>query len=157
MIKLKKVLVLGAMAMALGATSVTAYAVSNYNTPAEAVAGLTGRTVDSVTAEKTETGKKYGTIANEAGKLTEFKAEILEMKKERLNEKVQAGEMTQEEGDKAIIALEENQENCDGTGTTKMGQKLGLGFKSMNGEGKGQGQGKQGRGQGNCGGFYQGQ
>lgn len=155
MIKFKKVLVLGAMAMALGATSVTAYAVSNYNSPAEAVAGLTGRTIDSVIEERTETGKKYGTIANEAGKLTEFKAEVLEMKKDKLNEKVQAGEMSQEEADKIITTLEQNQENCDGTGTTKMGQKLGLGFKSMNGNG--QGKGGQGRGQGNCGGFYQGQ
>ena len=150
MIKLKKVLVLGAMVMVVGATSVTAYAASNYGTPAEIVASLTGKTVDDVRSEKAETGKNYGTIANEAGKLTEFKEEVLSMKKERINEKVQSGKITQEEADKIITTLEGNQEKCDGTGTARMGQKLGLGNEYMNGKG-------QGRGQGNCGYFYQGQ
>lgn len=155
MTKLKKVLAIGTMVLTVSATSLTAFAASKYNTPAEAVAGLTGKTVESVIAERSETGKTYGTIANEAGKLIEFKAEILEIKKDALAEKVAAGTMTQEKADEIIAALEENQINCDGTGAAKIGQKLGVGFGGMNGQGKGQS--GMGRGQGNCGGSCQAQ
>ena len=86
MTNLKKIVSLGLIVLTVGATSLTAYAASTYNTPAEAVAGLTGKTVESVIAERSETGKTYGTIANEAGKLTEYKAEILEIKKDTLTE-----------------------------------------------------------------------
>ena len=161
MTKLKKIIALGTMVLTVGATSITALAAINYNTPAEAVAGLTGKTVESVIAEKFATGKTYGTIANEAGKLTEFKAANLEIKKEALAKKVAAGTMTQEKADEIIAALKENQENCDGTGAAKIGQKLGAGFGSMKdqgqgrGNGQGQGQGGVNRGQGNCGGLCQ--
>lgn len=129
------------MVLTIGGTSLTAFAASKYNTPAEAAAGLTGKTVESVIEEKTETGKTYGTIAKEAGKLTEFKNEILEMKKDILDEKVKNGTITQERADEIITALKENQANCDGTGSARVGQKMGAGF-GGNGGGMGRGQGK---------------
>lgn len=141
MLKFKKTIILGAMVLTIGATSLTAFAASKYNTPAEAAAGLTGKTVESVIEEKTETGKTYGTIAKEAGKLTEFKNEILEMKKDILDEKVKNGIITQERADEIITALKENQANCDGTGSARVGQKMGAGF-GGNGGGMGRGQGK---------------
>lgn len=153
MTNLKRIVSIGAVVLTLGATSLIAFASSNYSTPAEAIAGLTGKTVESVIAEKTETGKTYGTIANDAGKLAEFKTEMLETKKEALAEKVAAGIITQEKADEIIAAIEENQINCDTTGTSKMGQKLGAGFGSM--KGNGQGKGVAGQGQGNCGGSCQ--
>ena len=150
MTKLRKFATLGTMALIIGATSLVALAASAYNTPAEAVAGLTGKSVESIIAEKAETGKTYGTIAKEAGKLEEFKAENLEMKKDILSQKVAAGTMTQEKADEIIAALQENQANCDGTGSAKIGKGQGAGFGKMNGngQGKGQGQGGAGRGQG---------
>ena len=42
---IKKVVSLGAIVFAIGATSVTAFAASNYTTRAEAVAGLTGKQI----------------------------------------------------------------------------------------------------------------
>jgi hypothetical protein len=155
MTKLKKFVSIGAMVLLVSATSLTAFAASNYSTPAEALAGLTGKTVESVIAEKTETGKTYGTIANEAGKLTEFKTEMLEVKKDILAKKVQAGTITQEKANEIIAAIEKNQTTCDGTGSAKIGKSLGAGFGCSNGnaQGKGQGQGNnnaQGRGQRNC-------
>ncbi|MFA9380846.1 MAG: hypothetical protein ACERKO_07275 [Acetanaerobacterium sp.] len=148
--KLKKAVILGGMILAISATSITAFAASNYNTPAEAVAGLTGKTVESVIAEKTEAGKTYGAIADEAGKLTEFKAEMLELKRDALSEKVASGTITQERANEIIAALENNQANCDGTGTARIGQRMGAGFGGINGngQGNGQGQGGTGRGQG---------
>ena len=154
MTKFKKISTIGVMLLVIGATSITAFAASKYNSPAEAAAGLTGKTVESVIAERTETGNSYGAIASEAGKLEEFKNEMLEIKKDALAEKVAAGKLTQEEADKIIAAIEENQATCDGTGSARIGQKMGAGFGggNCNGQGNGQGrsQGGAGRGQGSC-------
>lgn len=148
----KKFLSLGAMVLTIGAISLTSLAASNYNTPAEAVAGLTGKTVEDVTKER-EAGKNYGTIADEAGKLEEFKVEMLEIKKDALNERVEAGTITQEEADEIIANIEENSALCDGTGSAGIGSGNCLGNGQGNGQGTGQGnrQGNgQGRGQGGC-------
>ena len=154
MTKFKKIAALGAMLLVVGATSITVFATSAYKSPAESVAGLTGKTVENVIAERSETGNSYGSIASEAGKLEDFKKEMLEIKKDALAEKVAAGTMTQEEADKIIAAIEENQATCDGTGSARIGQKMGAGFGSENCNGQGNGQGKghggAGRGQGSC-------
>ncbi len=158
---LKKILTIGLMVLTISAVSITAFAASKYNTPAEAVAGITGRTVESVTEERVESGKTYGSIAFEADKLDEFKAEMLQMKKDNLAAQVAAGKITQEKADEIIAALEKNMENCDGTGSGKIGRNMGAKFGSKgegqgngganrgNGMGRGQGRGM-GKGIGNC-------
>lgn len=143
---LKKLITIGTVVTTIGVTSLTAFATSAYSTPAEAVAGLTDRTLDSVITERIETGKTYGTIANEAGVLDEFKAEILEQKKDSLEEKVANGTMTQEEADEIILAMEENQTTCDGTGTARIGRSMGAGFGKGRGYGQGRGTGRRGNG-----------
>lgn len=137
----KKTSMIGFTTMALSLTSVTAFAASKYSTPAEVVAGITGRTEESVIAERNETDKTYGSIASEAGKLDEFKTEVLEIKTEHLAELVEAGTITQERADTIIEALEENQKNCDGTGNGGIGKTMGAKF-GMNGGKKGAGSGK---------------
>ena len=112
----KKYFIGCAASMVLVAASITAFAAPNCKTPAEVVAGITGRPVESVMEEKKEQNKSYGTIASEAGKLEEFKEEMLEVKKENLTAKVEAGTITQEQADATIQKLEENQAVCDGTG-----------------------------------------
>lgn len=124
----RKIAVVVAIILVIGATSVTALAVSGYGTPAEIVAGLTGESVDSVIAEKTDSGKTYGAIAEESGKLTEFKAQMLEQKKAILTQRVAAGTMTQERADAILSAKEENQANCDGACTGGTGCNLGARF-----------------------------
>ena len=143
--KLGKIFAVSAIVLAIGASSASVFAASIYKTPAEAVAGITGRTVASVTTERVETGKTYGTIASEAGKLDAYKVEILEMKKDLLKAQVAAGTITQAKADEIIKALEDNQAICDGTGTAKIGKSLGAKFGS---NGAGRGQGGAGRGQG---------
>lgn len=156
---LKKVITVGALVLAIGVTSVTGFAASVYNTPAEAVAGLTGQTVENVVAQRQETNKTYGRIAAEAGKLEEFKKENLEMKKDNLNAQVKEGKITQEKADSIIKAIEENQVNCDGTGSKGIGQReggkfgynglgQGLGNEAKPGQGRGQDQGQGNKGQG---------
>ncbi|MDD4296100.1 MAG: DUF2680 domain-containing protein [Ruminiclostridium sp.] len=149
---MKKLIFIGITVLTLTAGLVTAFAASQYTTPAEAVAGLSKREVQSVIEERAQTGKSYGTIANEAGVLDEFKEEMLEMKKDVIAARVADGTMTEEQADAIIARIEENQANCDGTGAD-CGQKgKGLGAGARFGQGNGQDRGKQGRGMGNgCG------
>lgn len=142
--KYKGLLVFGAVVLALALTSLTAFAASEYKTPAELVAGITGRTKESVIEERTDTGKTFGAMAAEAGKLEEFRAEVLEAKKARLAQQVAEGKITQERADIILERLESNQANCDGTGNGQIGRKMGAKFGS---HGKGSGNGL-GMGQG---------
>lgn len=109
----KKLAFVLAALVVLGSAGVV-YA-ATYKTPADIVAGLTGKTASQV-ADERETGKTYGQIANEAGKLDEFKAQILEEKKEILDKKVKDGTLTQEQADGIYSAIKDRQAICDGTG-----------------------------------------
>ena len=124
---LKKIALAGAIVLVVGATSITALAASSYNTPAEIVAGLTGKSVESVTTEKTETGDTYGALADEYRVLDQFKTKMLEQKKAYLAERVAAGTIAQERADAIIAAMEANQANCDGTGSGGTGYGAGNG------------------------------
>lgn len=136
-----KKLVLSIAAVSILSTSVV-FGVVATKTPADIVAGLTGKTVEDVTKERTA-GKTYGTIAEEAGKLEEFKAETLQQKKEILDQRVKDGSLSQAEADEIYNSIATNQATCDGTGSAGIGRMSGAGF----GQGRGQGMG-QGRGMG---------
>ncbi|MCR4436049.1 MAG: DUF2680 domain-containing protein [Clostridiales bacterium] len=107
-------------------------------TPAEIVSELTGKAVEDIYKERAA-GKTYGTIANDAGKLEEFKAQMLEQKKAVLDQRVQEGKLTQEQADAIYNSIKNNQAACDGTGSAGIGKKCGAGFGSGNGMGRGQG------------------
>jgi len=130
---LKKIALIGAVVLTVSATSITALAASSYNTPAEIVAGLTGKSVESVTTEKIETGDTYGALANEYGVLDQFKSQMLEQKKAYLDERVAAGTMTREQADAIIASMEARQADCDGTCSGGAGARMGAGFGGMNG------------------------
>lgn len=114
----------------------TAFAAVTGQTPAEIAASVTGQTVEQVTAVRA-TGVTYGTIANEAGKLDEFKAATLEQKKLILDQRVADGNLTQEQANAIYNRLVTNQTTCDGTGSAAIGKTMGAGF----GQGQGMGQG----------------
>ncbi|WP_302486397.1 DUF2680 domain-containing protein [uncultured Megamonas sp.] len=127
---LKKIIITGLLALTV---ATTAFAASAYNSPAEIVAGLTGRSVESVIDERHDTGKSFGTIAKEAGKLDEFKTEVLELRKDQLAARVADGRLTQEQADRILASIEERQALCDGDG-------YGCGYYG-NGNGNGNGDG----------------
>lgn len=137
-----KKIILSIAAVSVLSTSVV-FGVVATKTPADITAGLTGKTVEEVTTERAS-GKTYGTIASEAGKLDEFKAESLEQKKAVLDERVNDGDLTKEKADEIYNSIKTNQETCDGTGSAGIGKMNGVGF----GQGRGQGMGR-GQGQGN--------
>ena len=159
MTRTNKLLSMVAVTLVMSVTSIGVFAASTYNTPAEALAGLTGKTVEQVVQERQETGKSYGVLADEAGKLEEFKDETLQIKKDFLDKRVATGTLTQAKADEILKAIEANQAICDGTGSAKIGQKFGAGFGNgmRNGNDMGNGNGMRngngqglGRGMGGC-------
>lgn len=102
--------------MLLLGSSVTVSAAGT-ETPASIVAHLTGRDINDVIREKLDTGKTYGTIAKEYGKLNEFKEECLKIKEQSLKEDVANGLLTAEEADEILTAIKANQTTCNGTGS----------------------------------------
>jgi hypothetical protein len=147
----KKILFVGAIALVIAAASVTALAATGFSNSADIIAGLTGQSADRIIAEKTETGKTYGEIADDAGVLEEFKTQMLESKKEILAEKVAQGIITQEQADAIIERMEANMADCDGTGSGGVGScGTGAGLGMMGGQGRGNGGMGQGRGAGMC-------
>lgn len=144
----KKIFTLAVVVLALVAMSITAFAVTTNQTPAELVAELTGRTVDSVRAQKIESGITYGGVANQAGFLEQFRNRMLELKKNQIEKRVAEGTMTQEEANTILEAIEEHQLTCDGTGTSQnLGKEFNLGFGGFSGNRNGSGDGS-GIGQG---------
>jgi len=133
---LKKIVMLAAVVGMVGTTGAVYAATAK--TPAEIVSGLTGKTVDQLTSERS--GKTYGAIANEAGKLDEFKSQMLEQKKTILDERVKDGTLTQAQADEIYNSIKANQENCDATGNGRIGMRNGAGGCGI-GSGRGMGNG----------------
>ena len=141
---MKKLIAVIAVVGVLG-TAGAAFA-ATAKTPVEIAAGLTGKTVEDLYKERAA-GKTYGTIAKDAGKLDEFKVQMLEQKKAILDQRVKDGTLTQAQADEIYNAIKNNQATCNGTGNAQLGKKYGAGFGS--GAGRGQGMGKgMGRGAG---------
>lgn len=141
---------LAAFAIAFGASAYAA--TGGALTMADIAAKVTGKSVESVTDLRQESGKTYGEIAQDAGKLDEFKSEALKAKKQILDERVAAGTLTQAQADEIYSNIEQNQAACDGDGGNRGSCGLGAGFgRGGCGQGAGLGNGA-GRGRGGVGG-----
>ncbi len=152
---MKKLVAIVAVVGVLGTAGV-AFAAAQ--TPADVVAGLTGKTLEDLYAERAE-GKTFGAIAKDAGKLEEFKQQMLEQKKAILYQRVEAGELSQEKADEIYNTIKDRQATCDGTGNAQLGGKYGAGFGNRVGRGHGMGKGMgkgMGRGAGMRNGYYRG-
>ena len=144
-----KKLVLVVAALGVLGTAGTVYA-ATLKTPAQITSEVTGQTAEAVTSERAS-GKTYGTIANEAGKLDEFKNQMLEQRKALLDQQVTDGKLTQNQADEIYSAIKNNQLTCDAAGAGQVGK--GYGMRGGNGQGMGMGMGQgygngQGRGMG---------
>lgn len=152
MTKMKKLLIVGAVVLTAAVTAITSFAASEYNSPAEALAALTNKTEEQIIQEKQESGTTYGAIAAENGVFDAFKAEVLQIRKDRIEAKVADGTLTREKADEMIKAIEDRMADCDGTGSSgkcaNFGTRSGGGCGMRNGEGRG----RQGMGKGLCGG-----
>jgi len=140
---MKKIIVLSALVVVLGAVGI-AYAADN-KTPADITAALTGKSITDVNTERAA-GKTYGTIAKEADKLDEFKAQMLEQRKAVLDQRVKDGQITQQQAVESYNNIKNNQATCDGTGNGQgagsgRGQGMGRGVGNANGSCNGTGSG----------------
>lgn len=131
----KKFIAAATIVGVLGVTG-AAYAVGA-TTPAGIAAGLTGKSVEEITTLRAA-GATYGTIANQAGKLDEFKDQTLEQKKIILDQRVKDGNLTQAQADQIYASIKTNQVNCDATGSAGIGKRNGVGFGQEMGQGAGQ-------------------
>ena len=147
----RNIVAAGVLTLAMGVTSMTVFAAAKYDSPQDALAGITGKSVEEIAEMKVE-NKTYGAIAAEAGKLDEFKAELFEQKKEALQERVTEGKIAQEDADALLERVQEHQALCDGEGNPGEGLMEGAGLQLGNGpkDGNGNGEGLQsGEGNGN--------
>lgn len=122
---MKKIIGIGIL---LGSLTATAFAASPWIAPAEIAAELTGRPVQEITSEHITTGKTYGQIARDAGKFEEFKTRNLEARIDQLDQRVKAGQMSEQRADEIKNVIAQNQLACDGTGGARVGRSKGAGF-----------------------------
>lgn len=136
--KNKLFLVLSVVTILVIGLSTAAFAATDYKTPAEIVAGLTGKTVDEATADRQD-GTTYGAQALAADKLDEFQTERLALCKQNLDQAVLDGKLTQAEADKLLEEMDLRMDSCDGTGTgVGQGERNGTGTGLCDGTGAGQ-------------------
>lgn len=135
---IKRILAVTVSVFIIGAAGM-AYA-ADIKTPADIAAAVTGKSATDISKERAE-GKTYGAIASEAGKLDDFKAQMLDQKKAVLDQRVKDGEITQAQADDIYNAIINNQANCNADGSSRMGRKYGMGLGRGCGNGSGRGQG----------------
>ena len=150
--KNKKILLMTAIVtvLVLGLATVS-FAATDWKTPAEVLAGLTGKSVETV-QEARQAGQSYGAQAAELDKLEAFREERLAQMETRLQEAVEDGQLTAEEAKQRLETMQERAETCDGSGLGQAegglricGQENGR-RGAQAGEGQGQGQAKGTRG-----------
>ena len=116
--KKKKLAVLAAIVAIIMVGAVSAsFAATNWQTPAEILSGLTGKSVDEVQSER-QAGSPYGAQAEDSDVLEAFKTARLEQFRARLDEAVAQGDLTQEEADARYDYMVERQALCLGGGLT---------------------------------------
>lgn len=121
----KKSLLMGALLTAVAAS--TAFAATSQTTPAEILAGLTGKTTQNIWQERRESGKSFGTMASESGVLGKFQTENREARQARLNEHVAEGRFTKEEAAKIMADFDKRQADCSKGDCTSQGKRGGMG------------------------------
>ncbi|NMA68078.1 MAG: DUF2680 domain-containing protein [Desulfitobacterium sp.] len=94
----------------VGATSVIA---ATYKSPAEIYADLKGVTVEDAYNERATTKNTFGQLAERDDLLDEYKSEMLENRKNILQDRVAKGELTPEQADAILERFKENQALCE--------------------------------------------
>ncbi|NLB44752.1 MAG: hypothetical protein GX821_06260 [Clostridiaceae bacterium] len=148
--KNKKILLMTAIVtvLVLGLATVS-FAATEWKTPAEILAGLTGKSVEAVQEARQE-GQSYGAQAAAADKLEAFRDERLAQVENRLKDAVEDGQLTEEEAAQRLETMQERAETCDGSGLGQAEGGLRIGGQGNGrrgeqaGDGLGQGNGNKG-------------
>ncbi len=103
----KMILVIGAVLLLIGASTITALAAPGFGAQCQ--------------------------LAGEYESAEEFQEAMLARKQAILDERVAAGTMTQSEADEIMTAMQENMASCDGSGSGRIGAGMGAGFGARQG------------------------
>ena len=108
--KLVRIVAGGTLAAMITFSSMSAMAATNFNnsstcsSPVCALSQVTGKTQDDIHGAQNN-GKSNEQIASEAGKLTQYRQQMLDFKKEILAKLVNTGAITQKQADAVLAAL----------------------------------------------------
>lgn len=137
-----KAIALAAVAVILTTTGVALAA--EFKSPVEILSDISGQPVEDLRDKRLE-GEPYGAIAQDYGKLDQFRDQMIEQKKAILQQRVEDGHLTPEQAEEIESSLGTV---CDGEGGGSCGQGYGIGFgRDFSGRKDGQGRGL-GRGHG---------
>ncbi len=133
--KVMSLAVTGLLVLSAGAMSFA----DTLQSPAEIYADEAGITVEEAYAAR-GAGERFGDLAKENGYWDAFKAQFLGVKEDKIQALVDSGDMTQEEADEILSAMEA----CDGTDPARLLQGMNMGFGRNSGGNAGNGFGAQG-------------
>lgn len=140
--KTKKIIIMMGISALIMTSGIAVYAGQGFS-PVERLSELTATPVETLYEEKGDL--TFGELASQKGVIEEFRKDMLENKKNILEQRVTDKRLAQEEADAIYSKLLEKREDCDGSGFQRNEEKLGLGFGTGNGMGNGE---KISRGQG---------
>ncbi len=119
--KIKNIVIASLLAVGVGVTSLTVYAQAKYDTPREALSAISGKSMDEIHALRYEEGLSLADVFETDAQYEEFKSEILEQRKERIDERVLEGRLSQERADEIKKQMDENPEMFEGRGFSRGG------------------------------------
>lgn len=156
--KIKNIAIAGLLALGVGATSFTVYAQANYDNPREALSAMTGKTMEEIHDLRQTEGVTKAELFNSEADYKAFQDEVLEQRKERVQERVENGNLTQERADEILTRMQDGTFKQDGSGLGQgencMDGQEGMGIRNherlgnQNQEGKGNQHGPRGNGLG---------
>lgn len=114
--KIKNIIVASLLAIGIGVTTLTVYAQAKYETPREALSAITGKTIDEIHTLRFEEGMNHADLFETDAQYEEFKSEVLEQRKDRIDERVEDGRLTQERANEIKNQMNEDTEMFDGRG-----------------------------------------
>ncbi|HEY5466756.1 MAG TPA: hypothetical protein VIL27_06980, partial [Clostridia bacterium] len=129
----KSIVAISVLVVAMMSLASVTFAASVIKSPAEIVSGLTGKTVEEVTAARQE-GATYGAQAVAADQLDAFQQQRLDAYKASLDDAVANQKMTQAQADNLYANMQLRVDACDGTG---IGAGSGVGMGAGRGTGTG--------------------
>ena len=118
---IKNTVIASLLAVGVGVTSLTVYAQAKYETPREALSAITGKTTDEIHALRYEEGMSHAELFETDAQYEDFKSEVLEQRKERIDERVLDGRISQERADEIKNQMDENTEMFEGRGFGRSG------------------------------------
>lgn len=107
---IKNTVIAGVLALGVGVTSLTVFAATKYDSPREALSAITGKSMEEIHQLRYEEGLSDVELFETDEQYEEFKNEVLELRKERIQNRVEDGRLSQERANEMINEMEENED-----------------------------------------------